>query len=451
LEGRWIVKRALIVAVLLSPSVNVSAQEKSLAVVNAVIIDGNGGPPIEDGVILIRGDRIEAVGIDLDVPAGIEVLDAAGRVAMPGLADMHVHLIGGWDGDAVDMLGYQRYLNALVYCGVTTVLDAGNVLPFVAQMRQEIEAGRIEGPRIYFVGPLIDGPDPVWPPISFSLVSTAQVPGMVALLQASGVDALKGYGGLSAVQIEALAKEGRERSLPVIVDAWRRNGANHLVTSGITAFAHAPGGQLSQRTIALMKERGVHIITTLAVTESFARTRFRDLSFLENPLIARTTPPWFLDSLRAEARRELDEDERKRASRTATRLEQTKKNVKALFDAGVLLAAGTDAPYPGVFQGEGVHRELELLVEAGLTPLEAMTVATKNAAAFMGDGSEWGTLEPGRRADVVLVRGRPDRVIGQTRNVEIVIQRGRVVDRKALAFDANRDPGFRVATPVSSH
>ena len=200
------VTRALIVAVLLTTSTNAMGQEKSMAVVNAVIIDGNGGPPIEGGVILIRGDRIEAVGRDIDVPAGTEMLDASGWTAMPGLADMHVHLIGGWDGDAVDMLGYQRYLNALVYCGVTTVLDAGNVLPFVAQMRQEIEAGRIAGPRIYFVGPLIDGIDPVWPPISFSLVSTAQVSGMVELLQANGVDALKGYGGLSAVQIEALAK-----------------------------------------------------------------------------------------------------------------------------------------------------------------------------------------------------------------------------------------------------
>ena len=249
------------------------------------------------------------------------------------------------------------------------------------------------------------GIDPVCPPISFSLVSTAQVSGMVELLQANGVDALKGYGGLSAVQIEALAKEGHARSLPVIVDAWRRNGAEHLVSSGITAFAHAPGGPLSERTVALMKERGVHVITTLAVTESFARTRFRDLPFLDDPLIVRTTPPWFLESLCAEARRELDEEERKRASRTAERLEQTRKNVKALFDAGVLLAAGTDAPYPGVFQGEGIHRELELLVEAGLTPLEAITVATKNAAELMGDGGEWGTLGPERRADIASSAG----------------------------------------------
>ena len=124
--------------------------------------------------------------------------------------------------------------------------------------------------------------------------------------------------------------------------------------------------------------------------------------------------------------------------------------MKALFDAGVLLTAGTDAPYPGVFQGEGIHRELGLLVEAGRTPLEAITVATKNAVELMGDGGEWGTLTPERRADIVLVRGRPDRSIRQTRNVEIVIQRGRVVDRERLAFDADRDPGFRVATPVSS-
>ncbi len=116
----------------------------------------------------------------------------------------------------------------------------------------------------------------------------------------------------------------------------------------------------------------------------------------------------------------------------------------------MLLIASTDAPYPGVFQGEGIHRELELLVDAGLTPLQAITVAMKNAARLMGDGATWGTLSPGQRADLVVVRGRPDRTIGDTHKIELVIQRGRVLDPDALVFDEASDPGFRESIPVSS-
>ncbi|MGH9914554.1 MAG: amidohydrolase family protein, partial [Pyrinomonadaceae bacterium] len=110
-------------AVLLAASFfTASAQEvEPLAITNAVIIDGNGKPPIEDGTVVIRSGKIEAVGSAsvIKVPAGVRVIDAKGRSVMPGLADMHVHLTGGWDGDSVDMLGFERYLNALLYAGVT--------------------------------------------------------------------------------------------------------------------------------------------------------------------------------------------------------------------------------------------------------------------------------------------------------------------------------------------
>ena len=124
-----------------------------------------------------------------------------------------------------------------------------------------------------------------------------------------------------------------------------------------------------------------------------------------------------------------------------------KVNALELQQAGVMLVAGTDAPYPGTLQGEGIHRELELLVEAGLTPLQAISAATRNAARLMEAG-DWGSLAPGKRADILMVRGRPDRVIGDTRNVEMVVQGGRIVDREVLRFDPERDPGFGAGVAV---
>lgn len=158
------------------------AQEvELLAIIHAVIIDGHGKPPIEDGTLVLRAGKIEAVGpaTAIKAPANARVIDARGKAVMPGLADMHVHLTGGWDGDSVEMLGFQRYLNALLYAGVTTALDTGNVQPYILQMRQEVAAGRLAGPRIYCAGALIDGADPAWPPLSFAVATVEQIPKLV--------------------------------------------------------------------------------------------------------------------------------------------------------------------------------------------------------------------------------------------------------------------------------
>ena len=159
-----------------------SASAQSIAFTNVRIVDGNGGAPIEHGTIVIQGQKILAVGpiSNISIPPGARTIDEGGRTALPGLADMHVHLTGGWDGVSADMLGYQRYMNALLYAGVTTVLDTGNVESYILQLRAETAAGRLLGPRIYCVGPLVDGPDAFWPELSRIVVSQDQVPRLVA-------------------------------------------------------------------------------------------------------------------------------------------------------------------------------------------------------------------------------------------------------------------------------
>jgi imidazolonepropionase-like amidohydrolase len=426
-------------------------QQTVTAITDVRIIDGNGGEPISRGVVVYQGDRITAVGPSeaISIPAGARVIDGAGKTALPGLADFHTHLVGGWDGERVDILGYRRYLNSLLYAGVTAVFDAGNVLPYVQQMHQEIEAGRLTGPRIYFAGPLIEGADPVWPPLSYAVSSVAQIPAYVSQLKSAGVHVIKAYGGLSLMQLGVLVQEASKDSLGVIVDAWGANGTAGVVGTGVRAFAHLAGSDMTEETIALMAERGVANITTLTVLESFSRQRLANLEFLGHDLIEKTVPPWILQELTEEATRTLDTVDNVRVARSSNALEAAKRNMKRLFDAGIMLVAGTDAPYPGVFLGEGIHHELELLVEAGLTPLRAITAATKNAAILMNVGDEWGTLEPGRRADILVVAGNPAANIGDTRNVDLVIQGGQIVDRKALEFDPATDPGYRTGVKVS--
>jgi imidazolonepropionase-like amidohydrolase len=147
--------------------------------------------------------------------------------------------------------------------------------------------------------------------------------------------------------------------------------------------------------------------------------------------------------LREQTSRAPSETEKADIERSAAGFDEMKRNVKKLHDLGVLLATGTDAPYPGVFQGEAVHHELELLVELGLTPLEAIRMATFNAALIMKADKEWGSLQAGRLANVLIVNGNPAERISDTRKIDTVILQGKVLDRPSLSFERAHDSGFR--------
>jgi imidazolonepropionase-like amidohydrolase len=233
----------------------------------------------------------------------------------------------------------------------------------------------------------------------------------------------------------------------VLVDFWYRTGSYDAAATGMHGWAHLPPRRLPDETVAHAAEQGIHWQTTLAVKESFAFRRLDDLSFLNIPLILDTSPPVFLDQLREYAQSPRNAE---RLERRIEGFEIGMAEARRLHDAGIMLVAGTDAPYPGVTLGEGVHRELELLVEAGLTPLEAIRTATLNAAIHMGDEAEWGTLRVGKRADILMIDGRPDETISDTRNIELVIQRGEVLDRASLVFDPETDPGFLPGTAVNA-
>jgi len=388
-------------------------------------------------------------GPDLKLPSGTRVIDARGKTAMPGLSDMHVHLTGGWDGETTDLLGYQNYMNSLLYSGVTTVLDTGNVPPYVLQLRQAIASGMVQGPRLYCVGPILDGADPVWGPIAVAISSKYQVPPAVEQLKAENVDLVKLYVGLSDRLVRAISAEANKKKLRTIIDQWDRNGSIDLMDSGIAGFAHLPGHRISDDAVRHAKETGIFFISTLAVREVFTGRRLRDLRFLDDPLIADVVPTSQLNALRDFAQRPIPPDLQEKLKQALTDFRAAEGNVKLLWDSGVLIASGTDAPYPGDFQGEGVHHEMELLVESGLTPLQAIQAATKNAAAIMNADKEWGTLETGKLANILLIDGQPDQNINDTRRITFIMKQGEVIDRDKLKFgSASKD--FPVIGTVST-
>lgn len=436
----------LALAILLFARSARAAGEQAIAIVHGTLVDGLGGAPVENATVIIRGKTILYAGAaaGATIPPNAKVIDAAGRTVMPGLADLHVHLQGAWDGTSVDLLGYQRYFNALLYSGVTTVFDTGNYQPWVLQLRQEQVAGHLLAPQIYCVGAMIDATDTAWPDLAYAITSRYQIDEFVRRDKQANVDMIKGYANLSDRMLRRLSEAAAKQGIRVVIDQWERNGSPDLVTTGISGFAHAPTRKMSDEAIQGIKDHNIFVISTLIVHESFARTRYKDLSFLHGSLIADTTPPWFVEELTAFAKKPQTDEESKETQGSFAEFEESKRNVKKLLDAGVLLAAGTDAPYPGVFQGEGVHHELELLVEAGLTPLQAIRAATYDAARIMKAESDWGSLQSGRRANIMIVAGKPAEHIADTHKVETVILDGKILDRRALRFDLARDAGFRV-------
>lgn len=423
------------------------ARAQSIAFTNVRIVDGNGGAPIERGAIVVQGKRIVAIGpgASVTVPSSARHIDGAGRTAIPGLADMHVHLTGGWDGETSNMLSFHRYLNSLLYSGVTTVLDTGNVEPFILQLRAETAAGRLLGPRIYCVGPLVDGPEPFWPPLSVGVFSAEQVPGLVKHLADEHVDLIKLYARLSDQMIADISAEAKKSGIRTIVDAHGRNGSMEVMAEGISGWAHFPAHRLSADAVAAAKQHGIFFLSTLSVYESFSYRRFENPAFLDEALIAATTPPRELAEIRAFGSHAATPQQQKGRAAWLEMLQGAGANVRLLRDAGILFAAGTDAPYPGVFYGEGIHRELELLVEAGLTPLEAIGTATRNAAVILNAQKDWGTLEAGKMADIILVDGKPDVTIADSKKISLVVKEGVVLDRDKLKFDPATDPGYRPA------
>jgi imidazolonepropionase-like amidohydrolase len=420
-----------------------AAENKPIAIIHARLIDGMGGAPVENATIVVRGKTIEYAGAATStaVPKDAQVIDATGKSVMPGLADLHVHLQGAWDGTSVDLLGYQRYMNAMLYAGVTTLMDTGNYQPWILQLRQEQAAGRLRGPRIYCVGAMIDAADPAWPDLAYAISSRYQIPEFVRRDKAAKVDMIKGYSNLSEHMLHWLSEEAAKAGIRVVIDQWERNGSPDLVATGISGFAHLPTRKMSDDDIQFAKQHNIFFITTLVVTESFARTRLDHIAFLKEPYIADTTPPWFLTELEDFAKKPQADAEKKETEDNVAAHQEAMRNVKKLHDAGFLIATGTDAPYPGVFQGEGLHHELELLVDSGWTPLEAIRASTYDAARLMKGENEWGSVQAGRRATLLIVNGNPAEHISDTRKIETVMQDGTILDRAALKYDRQKDSG----------
>jgi imidazolonepropionase-like amidohydrolase len=426
------------------------------------LIDGRGGPVVADSAIALQGGRILAVGRGLDPPPGARLVDLAGRTVLPGLISDHSH-VGLVEGVKVAPENFNRdnilrQLRQYEAYGVTTVNVLGLTRPAVFDpLRREMHVGLTPGADLFGVdegiGAVGGAPPasslPVGPDQLFRPADPAAARAAVDAMAADGTDLVKLWlddlrndtdkppaPKMAPAIYTAVIAEAHARGLRVAAHVYDLDDAKALVAAGVDILAHGVRDRpVDAALISAMKARGVWYIATLALDEStYLFAEHPEL--LDDPIFAHALQP----ALRAELSDPAWRAKTLAAPATAgarRALATNQANLLALYRAGVRIGFGTDSgATPLRIPGWAEHRELELSVQAGLTPLQALTLATGDAAALLGLADR-GVIAPGRRADLIVVQGDPSLDLSALRRVEAVWRGGRPVDGPLLAYRAD--------------
>lgn len=408
------------------------------ALVGGTLVDGTGRPAVPDATVIVRGGRIAAAGPGsrVRVPRGMAIVDVRGRTVMPGLWDMHAHV------EQVDW--GPLYLAA----GVTTARDVGNEEDFILAMRDALRRGRGIGPRLLLAG-VIDGGGAR--AIGLDTAGTPeQGVRLVDKYVAAGFDQIKVYSSLTPPVLAAVVAEAHRKQrtvtghIPTGMTLYDGVNAgmdqvNHISyvydaarDSAFQRTAEHPVAPIDSarlaRAVAFLAAHHTVVDPTVALYEQFLRPATVPATEVE-PGIAKVAP-----ALRAQYAG--GGVPAAAAAGARQRLDALLAVIRALHRAGVTIVAGTDQAVPGF----SLHRELELYVVAGFTPMEAIQAATSVPARVMGLLGETGTIERGKRADIIVVDGNPLVRIADTRNVRLVVANGRRYDPAPLWRSVGFEP-----------
>jgi imidazolonepropionase-like amidohydrolase len=450
-----------------------SAGGEEVAFNHVAVVDVVDGRLMTDRLVRVSGERIVEVvpSAGARISRETRVVDGTGRFLMPGLWDMHAHFF------EIDTPGCPEVTFPLAVAhGVTGARDVEGYLDLLLGWRAEIEAGRIIGPTIIGTGPLIDGVPVVYPPMAVVARTPEDARRIVRMLAERGSDFVKAYEMLRRDTFFALVDQAKKRGLPVVAHVPLTVLAGEASDAGVRSFEHLRNIDLacSRDADALLAERiarleagagrigfelrnEIHWAQRMRALETYDAER---CTALIRKLAANGTwqaPTLFNDTREArrpDRRNEVRETLRwvpdlqrkdweawsNRISALAPEASTARERhadwlvrlVQQMKEEGVGLLAGTDISTPWMVPGAALHEELRLLVEAGLTPLEALRAATWNAARYFERTDELGAVAPGRFADLVLLDADPLVDIRNTRRIRAVVLKGRYLDRAAL-------------------
>jgi imidazolonepropionase-like amidohydrolase len=417
-----------------------------LALVGGTLVDGFGGPPLRNSVILIRGERITAVGTvgHLAVPPDAEVISTEGMSVLPGLWDMHVHLMlaghadyAHWDSTYPPILAstiMPASARQLLMAGVTSARDLGGPLEASIEVRDRILRGEIPGPTLYVSGPFLQRePYPGTEAFRWGIQGERDAREKVRRLAEAGVDVVKliDQDQLTMEDLRAVVDEAHRRGLPVIAHGHRPEEIRRGLLAGVDGFEHtglatAPG--YPDDVLAMLRDRTARMnlgplfwTPTVEGLWNYEYTR-------DNPE-ALDDPSWELglpEHVVADIRGSLEDfNQLPYYQLTPDRRPTLARKFGQLRDSGVKLLIGTDSGIPGSFHSQSTWRELDVWVNhLGVPAMEAIRAATYWPAVAMGVADEVGTIGEGKYADVIAVRGDVLRHINLLQGIDVVVRRG---------------------------
>lgn len=447
-----------------------------LALTHVTVVDVRTGALRANQTIVVQDGRIAAVGVSrkVKVPEGAKRVEGHGLFVMPGLWDMHVHLVfGDWFPG-----GKEISLPLFVANGVTGVRDMGSDLEVVQKWRREIAEGKLIGPRIYTPGPMLDGPKPRFPS-SVAVATPEDGRRAVADLKRRGADFIKLQSLIPREAVFAIADEAKKQGISFeghVPDAMR---ASEISEAGMKSFEHLigifegsspaedeflKGGKTEGKFLATYDpKRADRLAAQLAKNHTWQCPtlvwerggNLVDATDFTADDRAKYVPEAWKAITWKRFREEItsgygSDDLATRKKFIAKELEVT----GTMKSKGVEFLAGTDTPAGVyVFPGFSLHEELQRFVAAGFSPLEALQTATVNAARFFGEEAQLGTIEAGKGADLLLLRASPLKDVRNTQKIEAVVLRGRLFSRRDLdgmlasvEGEANRRRSDREAT-----
>jgi imidazolonepropionase-like amidohydrolase len=442
-------RRLALLAAGLMAATALPAWAGTYAIEHVTLIDGTGRQPQRDMTVQVEGDRIVSVQSSLAASPQGRRIDGRGKFLIPGLMDVHIHLQGGVKDIEDPAAARQAATGALasyIYAGITTVYDAGNRPEIILPLRADERAGRIASPRIFATGNLVTYPGSHGHQVAIEVSDFEKdKPLLDKHIKEQQPDILKitleeeGWGTRPMIPLmpekllEQITRYYNEHGIRTTVHVSNELRALEAIYAGSDSLAHPDiQGPVSDSFVKLMAAKKIPFASTMTIGENYARLAEHP-EFLDQPLYQASFSPADRELLRTKVRADYQARVWTQWMKIMTPI--CMENIRKMDAAGAVVALGTDQS-----SGAAAHRELELLVQAGIKPLEVIKIATHNSALLLGKADDLGSVEEGKLADMVLLNSDPTANIDNTADIAFVMKGGEIVDESKLPLPGGRQP-----------
>jgi imidazolonepropionase-like amidohydrolase len=416
-----------------------------LALVGGMLLDGYEAPPIHHAAVLVEGDRIVRVGpaAQIPIPPDYTVIDTSGQTMMPGMIELHAHLIilghgnyGTWfpwigkQGPGTLTKVMEISAKQLLMAGVTSAVDLGAPLKESLDVRDRINRGAIPGPRMSMSGPWVtrsaNNPGSMNNQFGgITITSTEQAAQETEKLIAGGVDVIKAHSGLTREDYKAIADTAHKHNVRVHAHVYAETDVRNALEGGIDVLTHAGSAgtapPYSQELITDIVNAGRPVVVTAAHRAWIYEDTGNFPERLQDAQLKKELPPDMYAELQ-------DSFKNWRAlgyfSSTDREMRFRERGLKQFIESNTVMGMGTDSGTPMNFHTEALWREAKAHVDMGMSPIRTISALTRVGARILGKARDLGTVEPGKLADIIVVKGNPLYDIVALSNVEVVVKGG---------------------------